>query len=426
MLLTNFSLNIGADEGFTKNDLFNHNALGKKLAGLLSEVDHPITVALNAQWGQGKTTFLRMWAGYLRSKGFPVVEFDAFENDYYSDPFIPLAGEVTDLAKSYKGLASDLAGKATRVGLALAKGGAKLGVKAITLGLLDGKAADEITSDIADGISDYAEKEIESIISSYKKDKGELSAFKDALSELSSLINPRKSNGELPKPLIFIIDELDRCRPDYALKLLERVKHLYSVPNVHFIFGVHLDQLENCVKAAYGNNIDASLYLEKFFTIKLDLPDSNSDTFKSNRSTYISRILSGKNIRVDPIFLEYYFLKKNASLRRVEKIMQEYIIIYSSKRTETLNAYLLLLLCIKSFDGEIFSKILKKECGFSECLDIVRQYQGTSNETWNNFLANILSETDLREVFGSFRMSMTQNFNQGIANSLLNWIDYAK
>lgn len=62
-------------------------------------------------------------------------------------------------------------------------------------------------------------------------------------------------------PLIIVIDELDRCRPDYALSVLEIIKHFFSLPGIHFVFGVNLEALENSVRCRYGPGIDAHGYL---------------------------------------------------------------------------------------------------------------------------------------------------------------------
>lgn len=69
-----------------------------------------------------------------------------------------------------------------------------------------------------------------------------------------------------------MIDELDRCRPDYALSLLEIVKHFFNVSGVHFVLGVNLSELQNSVRVRYGSNVDAATYLQKFYSVVLRLP----------------------------------------------------------------------------------------------------------------------------------------------------------
>src|SRR6185312_2313933 len=99
------------------------------------------------------------------------------------------------------------------------------------------------------------------------------------------------------KPLIIILDELDRCRPIFALDLLERVKHFFSVPGLHFALGTQMSQLENSVRVAYGANIDASLYLQKFIHLVFHL--MNQERYENERTAakyvnYLKRVLEFK------------------------------------------------------------------------------------------------------------------------------------
>lgn len=74
--------------------------------------------------------------------------------------------------------------------------------------------------------------------------------------------------------MVFIIDELDRCRPDYAIKTLEVIKHFFNIPNINFIIGVDRKQIESTVKVLYGANIDNNCdeYLRKFIDQDFYLP----------------------------------------------------------------------------------------------------------------------------------------------------------
>ncbi|MBL4756429.1 MAG: hypothetical protein JKY32_01945, partial [Rhizobiales bacterium] len=91
-------LSIGDREGFTpEKDIFARAELGKGLTNLVSNVSEPIVLALDGKWGTGKTTFLKMWAGELRKNNFPVIYFDAFENDFSDDAFAALASQVVEI-----------------------------------------------------------------------------------------------------------------------------------------------------------------------------------------------------------------------------------------------------------------------------------------------------------------------------------------
>lgn len=75
--------------------------------------------------------------------------------------------------------------------------------------------------------------------------------------------------------LIFFIDELDRCNPKYAVKLLERLKHYFSLEKVTFVFSTNLIDLSNTVSGLYGSSFDGDRYLERFFDLKVSIPKIN-------------------------------------------------------------------------------------------------------------------------------------------------------
>ena len=95
--------------------------------------------------------------------------------------------------------------------------------------------------------------------------------------------------------VIFVIDELDRCRPDYALELLEVIKHFFSVSRVHFVFGVNLEALKEMVRTRYGKEIDATTYLQKFIQVTLELPDEVEDQGR-DVNLYLSWLCEEMNI----------------------------------------------------------------------------------------------------------------------------------
>ena len=71
--------------------------------------------------------------------------------------------------------------------------------------------------------------------------------------------------------LVVFIDELDRCKPSYAVQLLERIKHYLYDDRITFVFSVNLGELQHTIKHYYGNTFDACRYLDRFFDLKIDL-----------------------------------------------------------------------------------------------------------------------------------------------------------
>lgn len=284
---------IGDEEGFTEErDIFGKANLAKGMSHLVATVEDPLVIAFDGQWGSGKTTFLKMWAGELRRSGHPVIFFDAFENDYVEDAFAALARELVELAEEKEPrktkVIAGFRNKASQLGTLLLKGATKVGVKvavrAATAGLASESDFKNIGEEINQEVEDVADTYMEQLLDQPRKQKQTAESFRNALSELPGLLAP-PAEGDRQKPLVFIIDELDRCKPHFALALLERIKHFMSVPNVHFVLGVHLEQLQSSVKFAYGENIDAALYLQKFINLTI----LNVEKFERDTDTDLHR-----------------------------------------------------------------------------------------------------------------------------------------
>jgi hypothetical protein len=107
------------------------------------------------------------------------------------------------------------------------------------------------------------------MLAAYNQRKKSRETFRRRMSQLVSAVDAHAR--EVSPPLIVIIDELDRCRPTYAIKVLEEIKHFFEVADVVFIIGLHGEQLARSVNAIYGPNFDSNDYLRRFFTRKYHL-----------------------------------------------------------------------------------------------------------------------------------------------------------
>lgn len=320
---------IAEGEGFEHHNIFRHQSFGDNLMTLLERVEHPLVVALNGDWGSGKTTFIRMWKGHAEQNGFSVIYFDAFAHDYQEDAFLALAGQVLAHADIKLGLNDEekadvvnaYKDKAAAVGKSLMRAGVKVGINAITLGVVNG---DEQIDHFERYLSNELANAVDRCVSERLDQQAEeAEIFKNFRGELSALSARLKSD----RPLVIIIDDLDRCRPSFALDLLEKAKHFFSVEGVHFILVTNLEQLCNSVCARYGPNIDARTYLERFIDLVTFLPEM-SDRHTSVMDVFLRRTIdqlnfdsSRKHLRVE-IFEQLLLISRNRSLtfRKIEKI----------------------------------------------------------------------------------------------------------
>ena len=260
---------IPADEPF-KNDRLERQEPAEVLTQVLRFVEGPCVLAVDAPWGAGKTTFLNMLARHLRNQEFPVVEFNAWDTDFTGDPFLALSEELTDGVREYTvgplGDEIEKVKKAAKEVLRLAIPGF---IRLATAGLVD--LGPMMEKEIGQALTTLAQKRL----SEYLDAKTSLQTFKASLGELAAELAESKQG----LPLIAIIDELDRCRPSYAVELLETAKHLFSVDGVVFVLAVNRSQLAHSIRAVYGSGFDAEGYLRRFFDIDFRLPDCDRRPF---------------------------------------------------------------------------------------------------------------------------------------------------
>lgn len=242
------------------NDLFGLSPFGDFLKGIVdSYTNSGAVIALNGEWGVGKTTFLNMWNQSLKDKEYRTLFFNAWQCDFHDDPMIALMGELADTF-SHKDGVTDLISKAARLTVALGKD------------ILKG-VVEKHTGVKLDSLIDDASAMAVDAVRNYHQNKNLLSEFKTQLSEF--VADPNND-----KPVIFIIDELDRCNPLFAVKLLERLKHVFEVPNIVFVLGLNIDQLQFAIQGFYGSaSIDGKEYLKRFFDLELNMPTPKLNAF---------------------------------------------------------------------------------------------------------------------------------------------------
>jgi hypothetical protein len=295
MKLTPPPLDIPENSPF-QNDLFGREEFANRLFNLITRLDEGLVMSINASWGEGKTSFVKMWAAFLRQKGSKCIYFDAFAQDYLDDAFIAIASEISSLVdaefeenQTPKTRLKEFKKKASKAGVKLLSWGAKVGVKTATLGAIketDIEELKEIKKIFAQDGSTLISDVIESKLDNHKEDIKTIESFK---TELEILANEIKT--ETNYPLIFIIDEFDRCKPTYALDLIEKIKHFFSVKNIIFVLVMNMAQLECSVRCLYGKDIDALTYLQKFINIECQLP-KNSDRHTSDQKKYCNYLYS--------------------------------------------------------------------------------------------------------------------------------------
>jgi hypothetical protein len=367
-------LEIGSDEGFSADkDIFDRKPFGEKLTRIIQGIDAPLVILLDGQWGTGKTTFIKMWLGELSKRNIPAIYFDAFANDYHEDAFLTLAGEIVARAEKLKPERAEsvqaFKTSAIKVAKALGRASIRIGIRAASAGLLTGdeivdglKIAAEDAKITGDETAKAVDELLKERLESRSTDREVFDQFKTALTELAVALSvevggaePKSDTHSATPRLVFVIDELDRCRPSFALELLEKIKHFFALQGITFILVSSLEQLQSAVRLAYGE-INARTYLEKFYHLRLLLP-SDMDTPDKRATTRYLQYLFPESDTYRNTIIQFSKIHP-LSLRTLERIAAYAKIVHisTSKNNDSFFPAIAPVLCImKVVNPELYS-----------------------------------------------------------------------
>ncbi|ATO19828.1 P-loop ATPase [Acinetobacter sp. LoGeW2-3] len=343
-----------------EGDLWDRKRLGLQLERYVDRLQCGAVLALDARWGEGKTWFVRHWTKHLETKDHNVIYLDAFANDYLDDPFLVITSEIANVLKKDKSTSrkinklirlSALVGTALLPSLpkvALTLGLHLVGAGLISTALQQGyeSAKDEIEK-LSDEASDRIKESIQEKMANHEAEKKTLIEFKRHLAETVE---------KLDKPLIFIIDELDRCRPDFSIRLIERIKHFFDIKKIVFVLVMDKTQFSNVVCHNYGYDKKiGEEYLDKFidFTVGLNsLAPDLMDNFKVNiHSTFENLGIDLSNQKLDGCIehVDFYARKNKLSKRAIVKLASQFSLLYLTDFDSNKNQLLIMFLLNPTF-----------------------------------------------------------------------------
>ena len=313
------------------------------LTNLVQKVPGPLVISLNGGWGTGKTTFLKMWKQSLEDNGTKTVYFSAWEDDYCDDALIALIGQIWKHLRDsdYKEITQSLKECVIPVGRKTVFNA----VRSVTAGIID---LDEKQ------LKSISEKAVDEYIFAGKK-------LKDLKVRLTKLAEKLVKNTG--KPLVIIVDELDRCKPLFAIELLEKIKHLFDIKGVVFVLGIDREQLGHSIKSVYGQGMNPEGYLRRFIDMEFVLPDPKKRNYFHHlmQSYGLSDILGERHERMgyEKIFPRLISLF-NLSLRDQEHCMRILLNVTSSSKGQEIFEYVLaFLIVLKVIKSEAYIEASK-------------------------------------------------------------------
>ena len=295
-----------------------------------------ISFALDGLWGSGKTFVIDRLEEKLKSiqseetetDRYFVIHYNCWQYDYYEEPLVAIVSAMLDE------LNNDHIIKSEKARITIREVFKKLGAALLFLG---NAAVKQVTGiDVKDKISKALKeaKEVKQNTEGKYKEKhqyDEYFNFKKVLKELRKALNQLSQEYTL----VFVVDELDRCLPEYSIKILERLHHLTEgITNTITIIATDKSKLEKTINAIYGldnSEFDyCSKYLKKFisFSVKLDIGQSNDNIFEKYKE-YFSLFNDDVFIRDNINFNEFFnSLFENIEVREQEILMNKILLVH--------------------------------------------------------------------------------------------------
>ena len=349
---------VWADDCFKDRD-----DVSRHLYGIVSGQERPLTICLNGEWGSGKTFFLTRFAeNYNKRKPEGrAIYFNAWQDDFLDDPLLAIISQLRNVVKDsestiYDSIKNAAAPCLAKIGLSIAK-----------------QVTKKVTGvDVDDIELDDLKAKSEALFERYNAMDASRKLLREAIAKLAEA-----TWQATEKPLLFIVDELDRCRPTFAIELLERIKHLFCVPHLVFIVGVDLRQIEKSVKAVYGD-IDANDYLHRFFDIELRLPVPKKllYVYRLWQEHQLEHTLLHRGVDVDSqryVINEFAKLVqfRNLTLRQIEKCVRTYALLAMSRNNSACQWALLAAIAVvlKVTDVDSYQKFIKMEYKLGELIN---------------------------------------------------------
>ena len=376
------------DEPF-KYDTINQQANVENFKQLIEACDDNLIISVDGSWGTGKTTFLRMLNRTLLNDDQVVVFVNSWESDFYKEPLPALISEFTSQSTTNPDLRKSL----KKAGVSLLKSTVSTAIKTATAGIVD------IDGPIDDFLKTFSEKQANSLLDSYDLAKDSIKMIKE---EIQKIVED--ADGKL----YVLVDELDRCRPDYAIEFLELLKHVFNIDGVVFVIALDGDNLSKAINNVYGSTFDSVGYLRRFFDVTYSLPELDITNYiKSRIEAYAlddiveSRKVYGRNkydiarISSTIILLSNVF---KISLRDIQQFLIRVVIIISNAapQQQLFPDVLLFLIILRHFNNAIYKKIMSRDYSFQELLTFFENnYKGAEllYDRYNNEIVGFFAYT---------------------------------
>lgn len=263
------------DLTFDFRDEFQRKMIAENIDKLLNSGMELSPLMIDGNWGTGKTEFSHKLGNLLSEhEKSHVVYIDAFREDHIDSPILSITAAIAKI----------LPGKERANFIKKSLPALRFVVKTVgksAVSYILKQEADKIAEELQDALKNTGNAIIDSTVENLLNDHINAEKNIKSLQETLELIAEKKR-------IIIIVDELDRCRPSFAVSFLEKIKHIFDTKNVSFILVANANQLKASINHIYGHAIDSQKYLDKFIKYSFNLPKTISNSGKHDKLASVS------------------------------------------------------------------------------------------------------------------------------------------
>lgn len=401
-------------ENIWERDLFSRNKVAEDFTKIITSIEQPFVLSINSSYGSGKTFFLKRWAEELKQKGETVVFFNAWDCDFVEKPLLPFLYNFIEQLKEQNLVKYDLITDIKNCGDILFTC-FKHFIFEGSNGILDidelKQKTDANSMSLPKVENLYEYNQLRNILAEFKKDIDKL------VKTLSG------------KNIYIFVDELERCRPIFAIELLEAIKHLFNVKGLVFILGIDRSQLKHTISNIYGCGMDGEGYLRRFIDLELELPKPNIKKFTEylqNNFEIINKEPGTKGtwpFGYDE-FNKYFVLFANLypmQLRDIEQVYAKFNVITKmlDEQTNKIIPILALLLILKIKDKTLYDQFNLENLSYEKIdnfldtniFDKLNNYKNIDKErlfSQFSYICRSVSQNDYRQILDTLNKKYSE------------------
>jgi hypothetical protein len=320
----------------------------------------PYVLALDAGWGVGKTTFIKLLQN-RSGEDYYSISINAWEHDFIDEPLVNIISEMSlRLTQDFPKVENDVKALKEKL-IQFSKVFVADSVKSISGGFLD-----------PENISEKLKSSSEELLDEYASRREAMDEMKSILSKISIQVEGNK--------IVVFVDELDRCRPDYAVEFLERMKHIFDLKGFIFVLAIEKVQLQESMKAIYGGNFDSNKYLRRFIDFTYTLEPNITEEYilnvfhRLNLPESLKKVSTykGQKEQLLPIF-KYLSTQFNLSARDVNQISSRFFLTISllSQDEKVHLELLLLFIILKHTREDVYEKYIVGKLSSEKLIEVL-------------------------------------------------------